>query len=111
MKETQRHGEELSVPPARHRAPSVQHAMNGDEMQQAVRHQVREEQVISFLASIICLVGAVYCLWAMRDVIVFLVLIGVATGQIGIWEAIGRAGQRWRENPPQRKSEKENTKE
>lgn len=101
MEETQRHGEELSVPPARHRAPSVQHAMNGDEMQQAARWRFREERVIGFLASIICLAGAIYYLWATCDVRMFLVLIGVATGQIGIWEVTGRARQRRRENDPQ----------
>ena len=48
-----------------------------------------KDRIIRYLASIICLAVAVYSFWIMRDLIAFLVLVGVATGQIGIWEAIG----------------------
>ncbi len=55
-----------------------------------------KDHIIRYLASIICLAVAVYSFWTMRDLVAFMVLIGVATGQIGIWEAIGWSGQRTR---------------
>ena len=48
-----------------------------------------KDRIIRYLASIICLAIAVYSFWTMRDLVAFMVLIGVATGQIGIGEAIG----------------------
>lgn len=68
-------------------------------------------RVIRYLASIICLAVAVYSFWIMRDLVAFIVLVGVATGQIGIWEAIGWSGPhtRWgntaRENSQEGKGE------
>ena len=53
---------------------------------------VDNNRVIRYLASIICLAVAVYSFWIMRDLVAFIVLVGVATGQIGIWEAIGWSG-------------------
>ena len=53
-------------------------------------------RIICYLASIICLAVAVYSFWIMRDLVAFLVLVGVATGQIRIWEAIGWSGPRTR---------------
>ena len=49
--------------------------------------------MIRYLASITCLAVAVYSFRTMHDLLVFIVLIGVATGQIGIREAIGWSGQ------------------
>jgi len=68
-------------------------------------------RVIRYLASIICLAVAVYSFWIMRDLVAFIVLVGVATGQIGIWEAIGwsgphtRSGNITRENSQEGKGE------
>jgi hypothetical protein len=55
-----------------------------------------KDRIIRYLASIICLAVAVYSFWIMRDLVAFLVLVGVATGQIRIWEAIGWSGPRTR---------------
>ena len=68
-------------------------------------------RTIRYLASIICLAVAVYSFWIMRDLVAFIVLVGVATGQIGIWEAIGwsgphtRSGNITRENSQEGKGE------
>lgn len=55
-----------------------------------------KDRIIRYLASIICLAVAVYSFWTMRDLVAFMVLVGVATGQIRIWEAIGWSGRRTR---------------
>jgi hypothetical protein len=55
-----------------------------------------KDHIIRYLASITCLVVAVYSFWTMHDLLVFIILIGVATGQIGIREAIGSPGQHTR---------------
>lgn len=89
MAETQRHEGDLSTPPARNCAP-VQHAMNGKEMQPDATRDRVVKQIIGYLANLLCLVGAVYYLFVKQDMTGFLVLIGVATGQIGIWQMIGR---------------------
>lgn len=47
---------------------------------------------ISLLASLLCLAGAVYVLWTTGNVVMFLLLIGVATGQVPLWRIIGRSG-------------------
>lgn len=56
------------------------------------------DQVVKYLASGICLACAAYSYWTARDVVVFLLLVGVGTGQIPIWEAVGRMGRRKRDN-------------
>lgn len=52
-----------------------------------------KDRIIRYLASIICLAVAVYSFWTTRDLVAFMVLIGVATGQVGIWEAIEWSGR------------------
>lgn len=99
MAETQRHEGEFRVPPARHRAPSRHHAMNGTEMQPGEARDRLVKQIIGYLASLLCLAGAVYYLWDKQDMMSFLVLIGVATGQIPIWRAIGRMDRQRRTGP------------
>jgi hypothetical protein len=95
MDETQQHGGDLTAPPASHRAPHSKHAMSGDGMQASPgQNRALELRVIRFLASLICLAVAVYYFWSTHDWVVFLVLVGVATGQIGIWEALGWSRRR-----------------
>jgi hypothetical protein len=64
-----------------------------------VPQQLRGKQLIGILASLICLAAAVYVLWTTRDVLMFLLLIGVATGQIPIRQAIGQVAHRGRQAP------------
>lgn len=95
MNETQQHGGNLTAPPASHRAPYSEHAMSGEKMQASpAQSRAWEWRVIRFLASLTCLAVAVCYFWSTHDWVVFLLLVGVATGQIGIFEAIGRSRRR-----------------
>lgn len=56
------------------------------------KHHWPVKQAIGYLASLTCLAGAGYLMLTTRDVLAFLLLIGVATGQIPIWKAIRHLG-------------------
>lgn len=51
-----------------------------------------DKHLIGLLASLLCLAGAVYVLWTTGNVMLFLLLIGVATGQVPLWRIIERLG-------------------
>ena len=51
-----------------------------------------EKHLIGLLASLLCLAGAIYVLWTTGNVVLFLLLIGVATGQVPLWRTIDRLG-------------------
>lgn len=98
MAETQRHEGEFEGPPTRHRAP-VQHAMNEEEKQPGGSVPL-VKQIFIVLGNLLCLAAAVYYLWLKQDLLSFLILVGVGTGQIPIWRAIGHLdGSRGRSGP------------
>jgi hypothetical protein len=72
----------------------MHHTMLSEQGQAGVPapKQPWDKQLIGLLASLLCLAGAVYVLWTTGNVVMFLLLIGVATGQVPLWRTIGRLG-------------------